>query len=130
MLGGVSTMIATRFNEALSSFLKASDFSMILFRTGRRGCPGASMAIPTIELALAQLLHTFEWNIEGNMSQLNMNEAYGISIAREVSLCAYPRLKYKPREGSDTVYVYLQWSFHLTSRFYFPLFYFRGCNYI
>ena len=30
-----------------------ADFSMIPFGSGRRGCPGASMAIPTIELALA-----------------------------------------------------------------------------
>ena len=33
-----------------------SDFSMIPFSAGRRGCPGASMAIPTIELAVARLV--------------------------------------------------------------------------
>eukprot|EP00253_Pinus_taeda_P010595 PITA_10595 len=67
-----------------------SDFSMIPFGAGRRGCPGASMAIPTIELALAQLLHTFDWKVEGDPSELDMKEACGVTIPRKVPLCAYP----------------------------------------
>jgi cytochrome P450 len=70
-----------------------SDFSMIPFGSGRRGCPGASMAIPTIELALAQLLHTFDWRVEGDPSQLDMKETCGATIPRQVPLCAYPRLR-------------------------------------
>ena len=45
-----------------------SDFRMIPFSAGRRGCPGAAMAIPMIELALAQLLHFFDWRLEGTPS--------------------------------------------------------------
>nr|ACN40653.1 unknown [Picea sitchensis] len=70
-----------------------SDFSMIPFGSGRRGCPGASMAIPTIELALAQLLHTFDWRVEGDPSRLDMKEACGLTIPRQVPLCAYPSLR-------------------------------------
>jgi cytochrome P450 len=70
-----------------------SDFSMIPFGSGRRGCPGASMAIPIIELALAQLLHTFNWRVEGDPSQLDMKEACGATIPRQVPLCACPRLR-------------------------------------
>eukprot|EP00253_Pinus_taeda_P035753 PITA_35753 len=70
-----------------------SDFSMIPFGAGRRGCPGASMAIPTIELALAQLLHTFDWKVEGDTSELDMKEVCGVTISRQVPLCAYPTLR-------------------------------------
>jgi len=70
-----------------------SDFSMIPFGAGRRGCPGASMAIHTIELAVAQLLHTFDWRVEGDPSQLDMKEASGMTIPRQVPLHAYPRLR-------------------------------------
>ena len=70
-----------------------SDFSMILFIAGRRGCPGDSMAIPTIDLALAQLLHSFDWKVEGDPSQLDIKEECGLTIPRQLPLCAYPRLR-------------------------------------
>eukprot|EP00253_Pinus_taeda_P003760 PITA_03760 len=70
-----------------------SDFSMIPFGAGRRGCPGASLAIPTIELALAQLMYTFDWRVEGDPSKLDMTEACGVTIPRQVPLCAYPTLR-------------------------------------
>jgi cytochrome P450 len=70
-----------------------SDFSIIPFGSGRRGCPGASMAIPTIELALGQLLRTFDWRVEGESSQLDMKEACGATILRQVPLCSYLRLR-------------------------------------
>ena len=70
-----------------------SDFSMIPFGAGRRGCPGASMAIPTIELALAQLFYTFDWRVEGDPSQLDMKEACGVTIPRLEPLWASPILR-------------------------------------
>jgi cytochrome P450 len=70
-----------------------SDFSMIPFGAGRRGCPGAPMAIPAIELALAQLTHIFDWRVEGGPSLLDMKQAGGLTIPRQVPLCAYPRLR-------------------------------------
>eukprot|EP00253_Pinus_taeda_P009132 PITA_09132 len=70
-----------------------SDFRMIPFGAGRRGCPGAPMAIPTIEFALAQLMHTFDWRVEGDPSQLDMAEVCALTIPRKVPLYAYPRLR-------------------------------------
>ena len=70
-----------------------SDFSMIPFSAGRRGCPGASVAIATIELAVARLLQTFDWRVEGDPSQLDIKEACGVKISRQVPLYAYPSLR-------------------------------------
>ena len=69
-----------------------SNFNMIPFGAGRRGCPGASMAIPTVQLALAHLLHTFDWRLDGDPSQLDMKEASGLTIPRKVPLSAFPKL--------------------------------------
>jgi len=89
-----STFKPERFmEEEQINLTDQSDFSMIPFGKGRRGGPGASMAIPTIELALAQLLHTFDWRVEGDPSRLDMKEACGVTIPRQVPLCAYPRLR-------------------------------------
>lgn len=69
------------------------DFKMIPFGAGRRGCPGASMAIPTVKLALAQLSHNFDWKFEGDPSQIDMTESCGASTSRQVPLFAIPRLR-------------------------------------
>eukprot|EP00253_Pinus_taeda_P034286 PITA_34286 len=81
-----------------------SDFRMIPFGAGRRGCPGAPMAIPTIELALAQLMHIFDWTVEGDPSLLDMTELCGVTMIRQVPLCAYPGLRVGfPLQSSDEV---------------------------
>eukprot|EP00253_Pinus_taeda_P023701 PITA_23701 len=73
--------------------LSQSDFRMLPFGAGRRGCPGAGMAIPTVELALAQLLHFFDWRVEGVPSEMDMREVEGVSLSRLVPLHAFPSLR-------------------------------------
>jgi len=70
-----------------------ADFRMLPFSAGRRGCPGAAMAIPLIEHALAQLLHSFDWRVKGDPSMLDMTELSGAAMARKVHLCAFPTLR-------------------------------------
>lgn len=71
-----------RFMEEHMDLTGQSDFSMISFGAGRRGCSGASLAIPSVEIALAQLVHTFDWRVEGDPSQLDMKETCGVAIPR------------------------------------------------
>nr|ATG29997.1 CYP750C28 [Taxus chinensis] len=70
-----------------------TDFDMIPFGTGRRGCPGAQLAMGTISLALAQLWHCFDWKIEGNPSELDMTETFGTVSARQCNLYVIPVLR-------------------------------------
>jgi len=70
-----------------------SDSRVLAFGSGRRGCPGASMAIPMVELVLAQLVHVFEWRVEGDPSQMDMKEACATTIPRQVPLSAFARLR-------------------------------------
>ncbi|GAB4837212.1 hypothetical protein Ancab_002116 [Ancistrocladus abbreviatus] len=42
---------------------KGLDFEFLPFGSGRRICPGISFASVEVELALAQLLHAFDWEI-------------------------------------------------------------------
>lgn len=72
---------------------QADSLRMIPFGAGRRGCPGFPMAIPVIELALAQLLHVFDWRVEGDPSALDMSEACGVTLPRKLHLFAFPTLK-------------------------------------
>lgn len=79
--------------EEYIDFTGQSDFKMLPFGAGRRGCPGYPMAIPIVELTLAQLLHVFDWRVEGDPSQLDMKEACGASMPRQVPLFCFPSLR-------------------------------------
>ncbi|XP_008799325.2 cytochrome P450 71A1-like [Phoenix dactylifera] len=80
-----------------SSFdFRGQDFQFIPFGAGRRGCPGIAFSIPVVELALANLLHHFDWELPDGMKEesLDMSESAGITSRKKVNLIlvAKPRI--------------------------------------
>ncbi|KAL8154161.1 hypothetical protein V2J09_011921 [Rumex salicifolius] len=73
---------------------KGQDFGLIPFGAGRRGCPGISFAIATIELALASLLWKFDWSLPRgvNPESLNIKEISALTIHMENPLIIVPTL--------------------------------------
>ncbi|KAL0346878.1 UNVERIFIED_CONTAM: cytochrome [Sesamum calycinum] len=43
--------------------LKGKDFGFIPFGAGRRGCPGITMALATLEITMANILYLFDWGL-------------------------------------------------------------------
>ncbi|XP_043688632.1 cytochrome P450 736A117-like isoform X2 [Telopea speciosissima] len=78
------------FNDASSIDFKGHDFQLIPFGAGRRGCPGTHFAIAIIELALANLLHKFDWALPNgaNGEALDITESPGLSIHLKSPLLA------------------------------------------
>eukprot|EP01018_Ginkgo_biloba_P005297 Gb_04401 [translate_table: standard] len=71
--------------------VKGQVFEVLPFGSGRRGCPGASLAIVVVEYAVAQLLHCFDWNLVGvDPQQLDMTEVFGVTGPRQGHLYALP----------------------------------------
>jgi cytochrome P450 len=58
---------------------RGQDFELIPFGAGRRGCPGVGFAVPTVEMALASLLHNFDLAPAAGTS-LDMREVNGLSV--------------------------------------------------
>ncbi|TVU19453.1 hypothetical protein EJB05_35603, partial [Eragrostis curvula] len=82
-----------RFLESEVDF-RGAHFQFIPFGAGRRVCPGMQFALPTVELALANLVRLFDWELPDGAapSELDMSDAPGLTMKRRVPL----RLVAKP----------------------------------
>eukprot|EP01018_Ginkgo_biloba_P005218 Gb_05138 [translate_table: standard] len=74
--------------------VKGQTFELLPFGSGRRSCPGASLALVVVESALTQLLHCFEWGVEDiDPRQLDMTESFGMGVGRRNHLYALPKAR-------------------------------------
>ncbi|KAL4193317.1 hypothetical protein AMTRI_Chr06g198800 [Amborella trichopoda] len=82
-----------RFIESSIDY-KGQDFELIPFGAGRRGCPGIAFGVASFELALANLLLRFDWELPRGMcpNDIDMAEEFGLTMHRKVplSLVAIP----------------------------------------
>ncbi|KAL3748096.1 hypothetical protein ACJRO7_009339 [Eucalyptus globulus] len=65
------------------------NYEFLPFGSGRRGCPGINFGVVIVELALANLLHRFNWKQPEGMSveDIDMEEAYGLTTFKRTPLC-------------------------------------------
>jgi cytochrome P450 len=75
-----------RFINDPAEYGAGQDFSFVPFGAGRRGCPGAGFATPSMELALASLLYHFNWEVPEGASKVDMSELFGISVRLKAPL--------------------------------------------
>ncbi|KAL5993810.1 hypothetical protein ACLOJK_038167 [Asimina triloba] len=69
------------------------DYQFLPFGSGRRICPGISFSMGTIELALANLLYRFEWDLPAgaNHKSLDMSESSGIVVHKKFPVLLVPK---------------------------------------
>ncbi|KAJ8530781.1 hypothetical protein K7X08_023662 [Anisodus acutangulus] len=76
--------IPERFLNSNIDF-KGQDYELIPFGAGRRGCPGITLGIASMELALSNLLYAFDWKLPcGN---IDTNVRPGITMHKKNELC-------------------------------------------
>ena len=65
------------------------DTNHLPFGAGRRICPGMKFGIATTELALANLLYAFNWELPPGMkaADIEMYEAPGLITHKKADLC-------------------------------------------
>ncbi|CAA7399783.1 unnamed protein product [Spirodela intermedia] len=87
------SFIPSRFADDPSApDFKGNCFEFIPFGSGRRSCPGMQLGLYGLELAVAQLLHCFAWELPGGMkpSELDMTDVFGLTAPKAVRLSAVP----------------------------------------
>lgn len=72
---------------------KGQHFEFVVFGAGRRVCPGMHFGMALVELALANLLYTFDWELPAGMEEddIDMSEKNGIAATKKILLMAIPK---------------------------------------
>ncbi|KAJ1257149.1 hypothetical protein BS78_K194200 [Paspalum vaginatum] len=67
---------------------RGQHFELIPFGSGRRMCPGMNLAVSTVELALANLVGRFDWELPVEDKEMDMQEAPGFAVRKKSPLRA------------------------------------------
>ncbi|KAG6626794.1 cytochrome P450 82A3-like [Carya illinoinensis] len=76
--------------------VRGKNFELIPFGSGRRVCPGATLALQVVHMTLARILHMFEISTPSN-EQVDMTESFGLTNmkATPLEILIAPRLPSK-----------------------------------
>ncbi|KAF7838264.1 cytochrome P450 71A1-like [Senna tora] len=86
--------IPERFENSEVDF-KGQDFQLVPFGFGRRGCPGMSFGVASVEYFLAVLLFWFDWKLPSGTTttssqDIDMSEIYGLTVNKKVPILVEP----------------------------------------
>ncbi|XP_052478608.1 tryptamine 5-hydroxylase [Gossypium raimondii] len=72
--------------------LKDQDFRFLPFGGGRRGCPGYTFGLATVEIALARLLFHFDWELPYGIhtDDVDVDEIFGLASRKRAPLILVP----------------------------------------
>lgn len=77
--------------------VKGQHFHLLPFGSGRRSCPGASLALQFVPATLAAIIQCFEWKVgDGEAEKVDMNEGPGLTLPRAHSLVCFPVARLSP----------------------------------
>ncbi|XP_020579081.1 cytochrome P450 71A21-like [Phalaenopsis equestris] len=69
-------------------------FQLLAFGAGTRSCPGIQFSVSLIELAIANLVHVFDWKpAKGEVKDIDMGEVYGLTTRKREALLLIATMK-------------------------------------
>lgn len=81
--------IPERFEDSPIDY-KGQDFEFIPFGGGRRGCPGMTFGVASVENVVANLLCWFDWKLKGE--DMDMTEINALTASKKIPLRLEPIL--------------------------------------
>ena len=78
--------------------VRGQNFHMLQFGSGKRGCPGASVALQFVQTSLGAMIQCFEWKTDGKDGnvKVDMEEGPGITLPRAHPLMCVPTPRLSP----------------------------------
>ncbi|CAN8257727.1 unnamed protein product [Cochlearia groenlandica] len=82
----------SRFMEPGMPDFMGTNFEFIPFGAGRRSCPGMQLGLYAMEVAVANIVHCYTWQLPDGMkpSELDMSDVMGLTAPRATRLVAVP----------------------------------------
>nr|XP_043636287.1 cytochrome P450 93A3-like [Erigeron canadensis] len=77
---------------------RGQDFGTLTFGTGKRMCPGISLAYQLAHVTLGTMIQCFDWKAgkDGNLTSVDMEEGVGITLPRATPLVCVPVARLNP----------------------------------
>ncbi|KAK3037500.1 hypothetical protein RJ639_030308 [Escallonia herrerae] len=79
-----------RFLNSATDY-KGFHYQLIPFGAGRRGCPGMLFAMSLNELAVANMVHKFDFTLPDGAEDLDMTETTGITVHKKSPILVWDR---------------------------------------
>jgi cytochrome P450 len=76
--------------------VRGQHFHLLPFGSGRRGCPGTSLALQVVQTTLATMIQCFEWKVVGGDGAVDMEEGPGLTLPRAHPLICVPAARLHP----------------------------------
>ncbi|KAJ9184725.1 hypothetical protein P3X46_004424 [Hevea brasiliensis] len=76
--------------------VRGQHFHLLPFGSGRRGCPGTSLALQVVQTSLAAMIQCFEWKVNGGDGTVDMDEGLGLTLPRANPLICVPVARLNP----------------------------------
>lgn len=86
-----------RFWDSINLDFHDNNFELIPFGVGRRMCVGLPLAIRAIPAMLGSLLNSFDWTLEENIAPKDLEEKFGLTLAKSRPLRLVPIPLYSRR---------------------------------
>ncbi|PRQ44545.1 putative 3,9-dihydroxypterocarpan 6A-monooxygenase [Rosa chinensis] len=74
--------------------VRGQHFHLLPFGSGRRGCPGTSLALQVVQTMLAAMIQCFEWKVPNGT--VDMEEGPGLTLPRAHPLVCVPVARLNP----------------------------------
>ncbi|KAK8515133.1 hypothetical protein V6N13_122125 [Hibiscus sabdariffa] len=91
--------LSGHWRQGKNQFLdvRGQHFSLLPFGSGRRSCPGASLALQVVPTILGIMLQCFDWKVgDGEDGSVNMEEKAGVTLLRAHPLILHPVTRLSP----------------------------------
>ena len=78
--------------------VRGQNFLLLPFGSGKRQCPGVSLALHVVQTSLAAMIQCFEWKIDGKDGNalVDMEEGPGLTLPRAHHLMCVPTPRLSP----------------------------------
>ncbi|XWS59215.1 hypothetical protein CRYUN_Cryun08bG0102400 [Craigia yunnanensis] len=91
--------LSEEWRQGKNQFLdvRGQHFSLLPFGSGRRSCPGASLALQVVPTVPGIIIQCFDWNVgDGANGTVNMEEKAGMTLLRAHPLVCHPVARLSP----------------------------------